>query len=349
MKIIKSVAIDITRKCTLKCRHCYNYSSEFINCELADLELMTLLNELLLIEPERFCLCGGEPLLRKKIIFDFIKQIQNSKIDTELNLVSNGELITEQLAEEIIKSNISSIQISLDGANTETHNWLRDKKGAYERAIKAIGFLDKNRLLYNKDFVISVAFCVNKMNFHEITKAIELCENLNVKIFRIQPIMLLGRASKFLKEYALCRDELQQISDIIVKRRRDNILKSKMLIEWVDPWAQVLSETVENSVYVNEKGELLLNPYIPIAVGSLKRNNMHEYLIAEYEKKWNEPLFEYLRNYMIKSGNMNLNELNVMIPEIGKGTLYFDVLDENCRLMMDYTLKKIKLKIGSNN
>ena len=66
------INIDITRKCTLKCRHCYNHSGEMNNDELASDELFRIMNDLASTRPDNFCICGGEPLLKKEIIFRFI-------------------------------------------------------------------------------------------------------------------------------------------------------------------------------------------------------------------------------------------------------------------------------------
>lgn len=60
------INIDITRKCTLKCRHCYNHSGEMNNDELTSDELFRIMNDLASTRPDNFCICGGEPLLKKK-------------------------------------------------------------------------------------------------------------------------------------------------------------------------------------------------------------------------------------------------------------------------------------------
>ena len=63
-----AINIDITRKCTLKCRHCYNHSGEMNNDELTSDELFRIMNDLASTRPDNFCICGGEPLLKKEII-----------------------------------------------------------------------------------------------------------------------------------------------------------------------------------------------------------------------------------------------------------------------------------------
>ena len=51
-------------------------------------------------------------------------------------MVTNGELMTKEIAKKLWQSGISSIQVSLDGSTEEVVDWLRNKKGAYKNAIK---------------------------------------------------------------------------------------------------------------------------------------------------------------------------------------------------------------------
>ncbi len=122
------INIDITRKCTLKCRHCYNHSGEMNNDELASDELFRIMNDLASTRPDNFCICGGEPLLKKEIIFRFIDH--QKKINSEMNIgmVTNGELLTESIGEKLIYYGLNNIQFSIDGATENSHDWLRNKK-----------------------------------------------------------------------------------------------------------------------------------------------------------------------------------------------------------------------------
>lgn len=126
------INIDITRKCTLKCRHCYNHSGEMNNDELTSDELFRIMNDLASTRPDNFCICGGEPLLKKEIIFRFIDH--QKKINSEMNIgmVTNGELLTESIGEKLIYYGLNNIQFSIDGATENSHDWLRNKKGLFE-------------------------------------------------------------------------------------------------------------------------------------------------------------------------------------------------------------------------
>ena len=75
MKEIKSASIDLTYKCNFRCKHCYNTSGEHETnlCELTDREVIRVAKDLLLLEPESVCLCGGEALLRKDLLLETCK------------------------------------------------------------------------------------------------------------------------------------------------------------------------------------------------------------------------------------------------------------------------------------
>ena len=83
------INIDITRKCTLKCRHCYNHSGEMNNDELTSDELFRIMNDLASTRPDNFCICGGEPLLKKEIIFRFIDHQKKINSGMNIGMVTN--------------------------------------------------------------------------------------------------------------------------------------------------------------------------------------------------------------------------------------------------------------------
>lgn len=43
-------------------------------------------------------------------------------------MVTNGYLLDENMAKEIAEADFGTIQLSLDGVDAETHEWLRRKR-----------------------------------------------------------------------------------------------------------------------------------------------------------------------------------------------------------------------------
>jgi MoaA/NifB/PqqE/SkfB family radical SAM enzyme len=85
---------------------------------------------------------GGEPLLKDGIL-DLVAFASQKGFTTVM--VSNGFLIDERMAKRIAGSGLDVISISLDSLDAHTHDFLRGQKGAHQRAIEAIGYLNKHR------------------------------------------------------------------------------------------------------------------------------------------------------------------------------------------------------------
>ncbi len=118
------------------------------------------------VEPSfEFHLSGGEPLMTEGIL-DLVNFISNEGYRT--NLVTNGFLIDEALAENIVNSNLDTLTISLDGIMRETHDFIRGIKGSYDRVMQAIDYLDK----FRKDGKpkISILTIIMERNLDEILK-----------------------------------------------------------------------------------------------------------------------------------------------------------------------------------
>ena len=83
---------------------------------------------------------GGEPLLRKDL-FELAEFARGEGL--VIALASNGTLIDEREAERIAAAGFSRVAISLDAAESETHDRLRNREGAFQQAIAALEALAK--------------------------------------------------------------------------------------------------------------------------------------------------------------------------------------------------------------
>lgn len=131
------ISVDLTYNCNFSCRHCFNGSGEHcFRKELSDEALYNLSKEIGELKPTVVCLCGGETLLRKDVAINIAKNIRTfSEGQTVVNIVTNGYLIDEITAKEIAEADFGTVQLSLDGADSETHEWLRIKIGSFEKVI----------------------------------------------------------------------------------------------------------------------------------------------------------------------------------------------------------------------
>ncbi len=316
-----SASLDITRKCNLRCRHCFNYSGDsYIHEELSDEFLLSLPEQFRGLPVESLCLCGGEPLLRYQLIPSLIQKFKKVGI-MDVNLTTNGILVTREIAKELKNAGVGNVQVSLDGEKDE-HNWLRNNDCAYDGAIRAIKYL------LEEGINVSVACTPTRKNIDSIVEEMDRLNLMGVSMFRMQPIMFLGRA-KGITDYYLSASEYTVFSMKLAKTIKEK--QYGMVVEWGDPTMHLyyLAEGKDSKlVSINTYGEILLSPYLPISFGNVKKHTFKEYIDHGLRSICSES--EILRDVFKKFGCVITNQnSNTGYPE-----LYKDDIEEKMKLLV---------------
>ena len=114
-------------------------------------------------------LTGGEPLLRGDII-EIVKSAK--KTIGKVYIVTNG-LLLKKKAEELAKSGVDWISVSIDGIG-ETNDYLRGIKGYYKKAIEGIKELKK----HNPKIPINIGTTIVAQNISQIPQLIKVASEL---------------------------------------------------------------------------------------------------------------------------------------------------------------------------
>ena len=117
------ISYAITRKCNLKCKHCYSDATEEpAPDELSTEEAKRLLDEIADWRIKLLIFDGGEPLYRD----DFLDIARYASLKgLRVVIGSNGTLINPEVAEQLKSSGVMAVQISIDGAEAQSHDWFR--------------------------------------------------------------------------------------------------------------------------------------------------------------------------------------------------------------------------------
>lgn len=143
-KVLKPNKITFlqTMRCNLRCRHCCVADMPNQNLESMSLDKSKkALDRCLLIMDEKekgLSFLGGEPLCGEK--FPELVEYARS-LGFKVGLSTNGTLVDEAFARMAKKNNIN-VQISLDGTDRESHEFVRGK-GTWDSVISAIRLLNK--------------------------------------------------------------------------------------------------------------------------------------------------------------------------------------------------------------
>jgi radical SAM protein with 4Fe4S-binding SPASM domain len=153
------VVWELTLRCNLNCIHCGSNAGKPRPDELTTEEGFRLIEDLNTIGSREICFMGGEPFLRKDW-FELGKKVQETGI--KLLFISNGFIINDKIISKLIGLQPYAVGVSLDGGTAETHDYIRGKKGSFDKVKEYI------RLARKANLPVSVITTVSKINFSEL-------------------------------------------------------------------------------------------------------------------------------------------------------------------------------------
>mgnify|MGYP001390814759 FL=1 len=151
------ISLNITRKCNLRCKHCFSDSGNPDPNELTTKELFNLIKQMKDAGTFFLAIGGGEPLLRDDL-FQIIKYARENFI--AVSIVTNGLLINKEIAKEFHELNLKTITVSIDGTE-KTHDKLRGE-GNFKKTINKIKILRK----YCPITTLAIRVTVNSLNIN---------------------------------------------------------------------------------------------------------------------------------------------------------------------------------------
>ncbi len=266
----------LSEACNLKCLHCYQENHKPVILPYKD--LIIILNqyrELLkkLKIKGHINLTGGEPLCSPY----FFKILDEFKKDEKLytfSILTNGTLITDEIAEKISKYNPQYVQVSLEGGR-KTNDYVRGK-GVYKEVAKAIKLLKK----YN--IYVSLSFTATKLNYKEFPKVVKFAEKYKVDTVWSDRFIPLGASLD--KEFQMNKEETTEYLNIMEQeRKRLKLKKSKTNIAMYRALQFQMTNDYpytctagKSLLTVMENADLVPCRRMPIVVGNLLKENMYD-------------------------------------------------------------------------
>src|SRR5450830_822012 len=144
MRTPRSLDIEITARCNLRCRYCYFFNNAAVDYrELPTDEWLKFFAELGSLGVMNVTLAGGEPFIRDDLPVLLEGLVRNRM---RFSLLSNGTLIDDEIAAFIASTRrCDYVQVSVDGSCAKTHDSCRGK-GSFDRAIGGIRTLQRHRV-----------------------------------------------------------------------------------------------------------------------------------------------------------------------------------------------------------
>ena len=137
------IQVGITERCNLKCIHCDIWRKEKKE-ELSSKQWLEIIERIRdWLGPYRLDITGGEPFIREDLI-EIIEFCNRNEIGPVIT--TNATLLDKDAIRRLSEIDNLVINISLDGINQKTHDYLRGTIGTYYKVIEVLdGFKSKDR------------------------------------------------------------------------------------------------------------------------------------------------------------------------------------------------------------
>ena len=185
---VKPVVIwNLTRRCNLRCRHCYTTSADVeFPGELTHEQAMKTLDDLGRFGIPALILSGGEPLVRR----DFFQIAERARdLGMFLALSTNGTQILGETADRVAEVGFDYVGISLDGIGA-TNDWFRGQDGAFDQALAGI------RACKERGIKVGLRFTITRDNEKQLEDLLALCDREDVDKFYLSHLVYAGRGDK---------------------------------------------------------------------------------------------------------------------------------------------------------
>ncbi|MBI4333374.1 MAG: radical SAM protein [Chloroflexi bacterium] len=221
----------LTERCNLKCRHCYQETSAG---EMTYEETCRAMGEVacavqswvreydMSISPS-FHFSGGEPLMKRGLL-TILECARTAGFSA--SLMSNGTLMTRDIALQLRRLGIGDVQVSLDGLEA-VHDSIRGR-GAFRQTLRGISHLLEAGIDTNVNVTIS------RVNLFQLDGLVRLGEDLGVSAVTFSRLVPCGRG-KELGQQVLSPQELAGFFDTV----RRLAAGSKVAVITRDPLAAV--------------------------------------------------------------------------------------------------------------
>lgn len=246
------LTIEITKRCNLRCRHCYLAAGEQGKDELTFDEIKGLISAAKQLEATFVNLSGGEPLLREDC-FPLLEHI--AALGLQCIIGTNGTTISPEVARRLAELPVI-VQVSLDGASSAAHDAVRGR-GAFQQMLQGLDNLLQAGLAKR----VTLAFTSVACNVDEASAPIDLALEKGLKGVVFTSLLAGGNAQTNWEDLKLSSEREFQLWEFIFTKARDLagqlvILHQGLFISLDDPGVSKVLCSIGTNLRIDPEGNV---------------------------------------------------------------------------------------------
>lgn len=206
----------VTGRCNLNCKHCYRVEGNVEPLSYGD--VISVVDQFIVLKNKynqehnikkrgHINLTGGEPFFREDIK-DIINYLGKQRTQITYSVLSNGSFIDEEIIELLLKTEVSFVQLSIDG-DKKTHDELR-APGDYVRVFK------KAEILERAGIRTHISFTANKANFKYLPTVADECRKRRITKLWSDRLVPIG-TGETLEQLKITENDMQKYISALKK------------------------------------------------------------------------------------------------------------------------------------
>lgn len=297
-----SFTFELSRACNLRCQFCYNPWKIEEGCaagEMSTADALRLVNKVISeTSPTEIMLSGGEPLLRKDV-FEIIRAVKRRGV--RVGLVTNGTLVTADVADRCISEGVDVFQVSLLSDQRDLHNSLAGSD-AFDRVIEGILNLQKKRA------TVYTFFVGTSRNISSFRGALELNVLLGVRNVALGRFVPGGAAAGGWRDLLPSPEMLQaalDAADQLARRYPIAISISTPILpclvdltryETITPGFCTVGDRTNTLYAIDPAGNLKVCSHSPVSLGNLLEASFSDIVKHRFLRDFLETVPEFCRD-----------------------------------------------------
>lgn len=160
----KTCLLTVTNQCVLRCKMCHLWKLDTVKDEVSIEDCKRFVDSLkqLNTEPIEMHLIGGESLIKDGIL-ELISYIRDK--GSRVVMTSSGYTINAIMAQKIIDSGLSMLNLSLESLNPSVHNLLRGRDDCFQHVMNTIGYF---KSAGKKDMKLGINSIITALNLDDV-------------------------------------------------------------------------------------------------------------------------------------------------------------------------------------
>jgi radical SAM protein len=179
---------ETTKACDLACKHCR--ASALLDALPNEMNLEESLSFVEQIRefgsPYPVLILTGGDIMKKRGLEEILKRAKELGIPASMS-PSATPLLNEDAFGMMKRNGVKSLSLSLDGASSDTHDWLRGYIGTFDKTV------DLARRIISEGFTLQINTTVFKRNVNELPQLLKILLDTKVKTWEVFSLIKTGR------------------------------------------------------------------------------------------------------------------------------------------------------------